>query len=215
MYWSPNIEKTKQEETIETIILLVSSLFSFFGGLSTALNGFSLFSKLLPGISRQQTIFLSDLRFFVQWFDCSMVQSICDCSSVQSAVCLSKWLAAAPVFLLGATRHFVWLSRKVCATISVWTISLGRHSRLWRLCTILALDFLISWIITSSLLIAFLAFSRAVTSTVWFAFKFDENLSWVHPNVFENLTVCVSSSWQLFLMASIRQIEPSHDVSPF
>ena len=120
MYWSPNIEKTKQEETIETIIFLVSSLFSIFGGLSTALNGFSLFSKLLPGISRQQTIFMSDLRFFVQWFDCSIVQSFCDCSTVQSAVCLSKCLAAAPVFLLGATRHFVLLSCKICAEIVVY-----------------------------------------------------------------------------------------------
>ena len=61
---------------------------------------------------------MSDLRFFVQWFDCSMVQSICDCSTVQSAVCLSKCSAAAPVFLLGA-NHFVWLSRKVCAEIVV------------------------------------------------------------------------------------------------
>ena len=33
----------------------------------------------------------------------------CDCSAMQSAVCL----AAAPVFLLGATRHFVLLSRSV------------------------------------------------------------------------------------------------------
>ena len=48
-----------------------------------------------------------------------MVQSICDCSTVQSAVCLIKCLAAAPVFLLGATRHFVWLSCKVCAKIVV------------------------------------------------------------------------------------------------
>ena len=62
---------------------------------------------------------MSDLRFFVQWFDCSVVQSFCDCSTVQSAVCLSKCLAAAPVFLLGATCHFVWLSRKVCAEIVV------------------------------------------------------------------------------------------------
>ena len=36
-----------------------------------------------------------------------MVQSICDCSAVQSAVCLSKCLAAAPVFLIGATRHVI------------------------------------------------------------------------------------------------------------
>ena len=75
---------------------------------------------LLQGISRQQTIFLSDLRFFVQWFHGSMVQSICDCSAVQSAVCLSKCLAAAPVFLLGATRHFVLLSCKICAEIVVY-----------------------------------------------------------------------------------------------
>ena len=75
---------------------------------------------LLPGICRQQTIFLSDLRFFVQWFHGSMVQSICDCSAVQSAVCLSKCLAAAPVFLLGATRHFVLFSCKICAEIVVY-----------------------------------------------------------------------------------------------
>ena len=41
---------------------------------------------------------------------------ICDCSAVQSAVCL----AAAPVFLLGATRHFVLLSCKICAEIVVY-----------------------------------------------------------------------------------------------
>ena len=70
---------------------------------------------LLPGNSRQQTIFLNDLRFFVQWFHGSMVQSICDCCAVQSAVCLSKCLAAAPIFLLGATRHLVLLSCKICA----------------------------------------------------------------------------------------------------
>ena len=69
---------------------------------------------LLPGISRQQTTFLIHLRFLVQWLDGSMV--ICDCSAVQSAVCL----AAAPVFLLWATRHFVLLSRKICAEIVVY-----------------------------------------------------------------------------------------------
>ena len=62
------------------------------------------FQLLLPDISRQQTIFLSDLRFLVQWFD---VQSVCDCSALQWAVCLSKCVAAAPVFLFGVTRHFV------------------------------------------------------------------------------------------------------------
>ena len=41
---------------------------------------------------------------------------ICDCSAVQSAVCL----AAAAVFLLGATRHFVLLSCKICAEIVVY-----------------------------------------------------------------------------------------------
>ena len=58
----------------------------------------------------------------VRWFDGSMVRwfhgsmVICDCSAVQSAVCL----AAAPVFLLGATRHFVLLSCKICAEIVVY-----------------------------------------------------------------------------------------------
>ena len=41
---------------------------------------------------------------------------ICDCSAVQSAVCL----AAAPVFLLEATRHFVLLSCTICAEIVVY-----------------------------------------------------------------------------------------------
>ena len=80
----------------------------------------ALLRLLLPGISRQQTIFLSDLRFFVQWFHGSMVQSICDCRAVQSAVCLSKCLAAVPVFLLGTTRHFVLFSCKICAEIVVY-----------------------------------------------------------------------------------------------
>ena len=48
-----------------------------------------------------------------------MVQAICDCGAVQSAVCLSECLAAAPVFLLGATRHFVLFSCKTCAEIVV------------------------------------------------------------------------------------------------
>ena len=58
----------------------------------------------------------------VQWFNGSMVpwfhgsMVICDCSAVQSAV----RLAAAPVFLLGATRHFLLLSCKICAEIVVY-----------------------------------------------------------------------------------------------
>ena len=69
--------------------------------------------KLVPEFKLHflQTIFLIHLRFLVQWLDGSMVpwfhgsMVICDCSAVQSAVCL----AAAPVFLVGATRHFVLL----------------------------------------------------------------------------------------------------------
>ena len=54
-------------------------------------------------------------------FHGSMVRSsICDCSALQSAVCLSKYLAAAPVFLLGATRNVVLLSCKICAEIVVY-----------------------------------------------------------------------------------------------
>ena len=45
-----------------------------------------------------------------------MMVVIFDCSAVQSAVCL----AAAPVFLLGATGHFVLLSCKICAEIVVY-----------------------------------------------------------------------------------------------
>ena len=62
-------------------------------------------SFLLPGISRQQTIFLSDLRFLVRWFHGS----------------ISKCLAAAPVFLFRATRHFVLFSCefKICAEVVV------------------------------------------------------------------------------------------------
>ena len=49
-----------------------------------------------------------------RWFHGSMV--ICDCSAVQTAVCL----ATALVFLLGATRHFVLLSCKIYAEIVVY-----------------------------------------------------------------------------------------------
>ena len=41
----------------------------------------------------------------VRWFN----------QSVTAALCLSKCLAAAPVFLLGATRHFALFSCKICA----------------------------------------------------------------------------------------------------
>ena len=41
---------------------------------------------LLPGISRQQTIFLSDLRFFVQWFRGSMFNQ-----SVTAALCSQRF----------------------------------------------------------------------------------------------------------------------------
>ena len=52
---------------------------------------------------------------------CSMVPwFICDCSAVQLAVSLSTCLAAAPVFLLGVTHHFVLLSCKICAEIVVY-----------------------------------------------------------------------------------------------
>ena len=54
--------------------------------------------------------------WMVGWLDGSMV--ICDCSAVQSAV----YLAAAPFFLLGATRHFVLLSCTICAEIVVYRI---------------------------------------------------------------------------------------------
>ena len=68
---------------------------------------------LLPGISRQQTIFLSDLRFLVRWFNGSMAQS--------ARWPISKCLAAAPVFLFRATRHFVLFSCefKICAEVVV------------------------------------------------------------------------------------------------
>ena len=46
----------------------------------------------------------------VRWFN----------QSVTAALCLSKCLAAAPVFLLGATRHFVLFSCKICAEIVVY-----------------------------------------------------------------------------------------------
>ena len=76
---------------------------------------------IAAGHQPAQTIFLSDLRFFVQWFHGSMVPwFICDCNAVQLAVSLSKCLAAAPVFLLGVTRHFVLLSCKICAEIVVY-----------------------------------------------------------------------------------------------
>ena len=54
---------------------------------------------LLPGISRQQTVFLTDLRFF---FNGAMVQSICDCGAVQPP-----------------PPHFVLFLYKICAEIIV------------------------------------------------------------------------------------------------
>ena len=42
-----------------------------------------------------------------------------NCSAVQSAVCLNKCLAVAPVFLLVATHYFVLFSCKICAEIVV------------------------------------------------------------------------------------------------
>ena len=57
----------------------------------------------------------------VQWFNGSpWFHGHSDCSAVQSAVCLSKCLAAVPLFLLAATRHFVLLSCKICAEIVVY-----------------------------------------------------------------------------------------------
>ena len=56
------------------------------------------------------------------WFNGSMVQSICDCSAVQSAVCLSKCLAVAPVFLLVATHYFVLFSCKLCRNRCPWDV---------------------------------------------------------------------------------------------
>ena len=63
---------------------------------------------LLPGISWQQTIFLSDLRFLVRWFHGSMVQS----ASAQ----LPRLF-----FLFSATRYFVLFSFefKICAEVIV------------------------------------------------------------------------------------------------
>ena len=116
------IEKTFRNCLIMNVViqlLLLLLLLLVLLLLSLIWNFFSYSHFLLPGISRQQTIFLSDLRFFVQWFHGSMVQPICDCSAVQSAVYLSKCLTTAPVFLLGRTCHFVLLSCKICAEIVV------------------------------------------------------------------------------------------------
>ena len=88
-------------------------LFSFFSGS----HGKSLRYLIAAGHQLAADHILDPFEIFgsmVRWFDGSMV--ICDCSAVQSAVCL----AAAPVFLLGATRHFVLLSCKICAEIVVY-----------------------------------------------------------------------------------------------
>ena len=49
-----------------------------------------------------------------------MVQSICDCSAVQSSVCLSECLAAAPVFLLRSNPPVCFVVMcKTCGEIVV------------------------------------------------------------------------------------------------
>ena len=56
----------------------------------------------------------------VRWFDGSYGSMvICDCSAVESAVCLA---AAGRYFMYGtiATRHFVLLSCKICEEIVVY-----------------------------------------------------------------------------------------------
>ena len=86
------------------------------------MNFFFLFSFIAAGHPPATDNILERFEIFrsmVPWFDGSMVQSICDCSAVKSAVYLSKCLAAAPVFLLGRTCHFVLLSCKICAEIVV------------------------------------------------------------------------------------------------
>ena len=62
--------KSKLVELIQTQLLHLNRPYSIWSrSIRQMLAVF-----LLPGISRQQTIFLRDLRFFVQWFDGSMVQ---------------------------------------------------------------------------------------------------------------------------------------------
>ena len=52
------------------------------------------------------------LKILVRWFNQSVTAALCSYG-------LSECLAAAPVFLLGATRHFVLFSCKICAEIVV------------------------------------------------------------------------------------------------
>ena len=73
---------------------------------------------LLPGISRQRTIFLSDLRFSIQWFHGWFNQSVT--AALCSQQFLKEVLSYCACFLLGATRHFVLLSCKICSEIVVY-----------------------------------------------------------------------------------------------
>ena len=52
------------------------------------------------------------LKILVRWFNQSVTAALCSYG-------LSECLAAAPVFLLGPTRHFVLFSCKICAEIVV------------------------------------------------------------------------------------------------
>ena len=59
--------------------------------------------------------------WMVRWFNQSVTAALCSYG-------LSECLATAPVFLLGATRHFVLFSCKICAEIVVhrmFTVSLN------------------------------------------------------------------------------------------
>ena len=71
---------------LATDLLFLRSLGNFTSSLSAGIKALSL-KFLLPGISRQQTIFLSDLRFFVQWFNGSIVPW----SSVTAALCSQRF----------------------------------------------------------------------------------------------------------------------------
>ena len=79
-------------------------------------------SLLLPGISQQHTTFLSDLRFFVQWFHGSISINLWLQRCAVSGL-LKQALSCRAFFSLRSKPPFlVWLSCKICLEIVVHQI---------------------------------------------------------------------------------------------
>ena len=94
---------------LEKLLKLENDLFALFRP-SIFLSEISIQIPYLltPVLQKKKLV----LKILVRWFNQSVTAALCSYG-------LSECLAAAPVFLLGATRHFVLFSCKICAEIVV------------------------------------------------------------------------------------------------